>query len=92
MDLWYHRTTSPQVGSAGRNHRWPVAGTIVGGTYTLTTTFTPLYPGARMAQALADSLNEVVEVAEDNNAGSCAYTINPTGGSGASKRTRPRLE
>ena len=92
LDLWYHRSAEPVVGSGAWSFRWSVSGLAATANVTRQTNFTPSYPGSRTARVLIDSLNEVPESNEGNNAGAAPYVINPTGGSGAGSPSRPRLE
>ena len=75
--VWRHRSTPPTA-TATCDYAHLTTPIVAGDTRTLTDTFTPTYVGSRTAWAYADSGDTMEESNEDNNAGSAAYTIDPT--------------
>ena len=74
LAAWRHRPVAPIVGSPP-DVTWPFSGLAVGTMESRSTTFTPAYPGPRIAWALADSTNAVIENNEGNNVSYDNYAI-----------------
>jgi hypothetical protein len=93
VDLWFHRSSAPGVGSAGYNHRRSYSGLAESSSHSYFVQYTPQGTGSRTAWVLVDSQGQVPESNEVNNRSSDQYTISPSSSSSAGGGARrPRME